>query len=121
MMSFKPLNALRFSFYNPFTFHEHLKSILNHTQRLKAKRLRESKERAKWSSQFSDKPAPKLWSFRINTKGTPVLTIRKRDPRYLYQSELKELLEKNSPYKTSILRLIDTKKIEIRENPPEAE
>ena len=114
MIKLKLINSFPFLSYGPETFQDHLKSIINHTARLANKRQKASKERAKFNSQFSSKPIPKVWSFRINSKGTPILTIRKRKPTYLHKSELEDLLKSYPDHKEAIETLINKKGIEVR-------
>ena len=111
------INAPKFITHTAESLHRHLLDIVNHTARLKAKRLKESKERAKWSAQFSTKPKPKDWFFRTTSKGNPSITIRNRKPKYLYQDELDEIIklgESKQIMHESILDYVKAKKIEIR-------
>jgi hypothetical protein len=80
------INAQSIHTYDSTSYAEHLKSIKAHWSRLKAKR-----KAAKLSREAESKPPVKAYSFRFNKKGTPVLTIRKRKPAYLYRCEWLEL------------------------------
>lgn len=116
-MSHNFINAPKFLSHTAESFSSHLRSIMNHTQRLKAKRLRESKERAKFTAQFSNKPKPKAYSFTINKKGTPVLTIRKRKPQFLYASEWRELIKEHPSQENALKKILAKRKITLKPDP----
>lgn len=56
------------------------------------KYYREKRERAKLRSQ---KPKAKDYSYRINAKGTTVITIRNRKPKFLTCCEINELCQEH--------------------------
>lgn len=116
----KPLiNAPRFITQDAESFQAHLRSIINHTARLRTKRKAKAKERAKYNDQFKEKPAPKYWSWRINNKGTGIITIRKRKPKYLLESEYQALLSENPSDLKLIQETLAKKKIPIKPDPKE--
>lgn len=95
------------------TYSAHLKGLVNHHSRLQYKRKKEEIERkAEYASLIPPKPTI-YWSFRLNAKGTPILTIRKRKPAYLLLSEAKELFKTHKVYIREIKRMIKKRKVKI--------
>lgn len=118
-MNRRIINAPRFMDQSSTSFASHLRKIVNHTARLKTKRKNSAKERAKYNEQFNPKPPPKHWSFRVNDKGTGIITIRKRKEKFLYENEYKEMLEAHPSDLKIIQETLARKKIPIKPTPEE--
>lgn len=94
--------------FTPVSFYEHIKNWKNLTlTRYHAKK--EAKRK---------KPA-RPWSWRVTTKGTFMITIRKRTPKYLtrteYETLLTEVRESKHPIaEITISNYIEKKKIIIK-------
>ena len=112
----KFVNAYPLNAHTPKSFQTHLRSIINHVARVKAKRKRDSKERAAFTAQFNTKPKAKAWSFRVNEKGTIIITIRKRKPAYLTRSEYEEITREFATYEKDINKVLEKRKINIIED-----
>lgn len=99
---------MRYNDFTPQSFYEYIKNWKYLTlQRYHAKK--EAKRK---------KPA-RPWSWRVTHKGTFMLTIRKRKPRYLTRAEyeilLNEVRESQHPIsEAQIAKYIETKKITLK-------
>jgi len=91
------INAKPIGLCTPDEFSAHLKGIMAHTQKLRADR----KAKAKARLDAGKKPS-RAWSCRVNRKGTVVISIRNRDPKYLTQAELAELFKENPGIETLV-------------------
>ena len=62
----------------------------------------------------ADKPPPKFVSFRINEKGTPIFTVRKRkNPKYILEEELVKLAEQHGQTIKQMREWTELKKIPV--------
>lgn len=61
------------------------------------------------------KATAKAWSFRVSEKGTPILTIRGRKPKFLTSSEAKEVQKETKWSDEVFAAFLLAKKVEVRE------
>ncbi len=61
----------------------------------------------------ADKPAPKFVSFRVNDKGTPIFTVRKRKPKLILIDEIENLAKQGEHSKEKLLEYAALKKIKV--------
>lgn len=57
---------------------------------------------------------PKNWNFRRNDKGTPIITIRNRKPKFLMPEEFAELLEEAGMSEDELRNFLKEKKVEVK-------
>jgi hypothetical protein len=62
-----------------------------------------------------EKKVSRVWNFRINDKGTPIITIRGRKPKYLYKDEFEEFLTDTGFDRNEGLNLLFRKQVEIKD------
>ena len=61
------------------------------------------------------KDAAKAWTFRVSDKGTPILTIRGRKPKFLTPDEAKEVQEVTKWGDEAFAAFLRAKKVEVRD------
>lgn len=87
------------------------KTYVNSLRSIHMARWRKKKELAKLRSA---KPPAKPYGFRRNDKGTPIVTIRNRKPKWVTRQEFKDLLSLSDLSERELWNLLVSKKIEIR-------
>ncbi len=100
--------------YLPLAYAAHLRGIMAHDRKMK----KDAKERskAKAAAYAQAKPASRAWNFRTNHKGTGIIMIRGRKPRYITRGELMDMVEENPGQEVNIHGTIARKKIEVRDD-----
>lgn len=112
MNSYPFIASMPFGEYTPENFAQHLRDIQSHTRRVAEANKKRKKERAAAYAQAKPK---KYVSFRYSPKGTPIITIRNRDPKYVLRSEIEALLREWPDALNDILKKLTEKNIEIRD------
>lgn len=98
----------------PVQSHDAL-SWLSHLRSIQAETRAQWVAKKKAAKERSTKPPAKPWSFRRSPKGTPIITIRGRKPKYLSPAELQDMLTTYPADADDIRELIVTKAIPIKE------
>jgi hypothetical protein len=106
------VNALPIESYSPDDYARHLKSII--TEHGRRSRDKKAKAKARQAAYAQAKPKARPWSFRVNDKGTAVISIRGRKPSFLYEAELSLMVEENPEQASLIHASIVKRKIEIK-------
>lgn len=61
------------------------------------------------------KEGAKAWTFRVSEKGTPILTIRGRKPKFLTPDEAEEVQKLTKWTDEAFVTFLIKKKVEVRE------
>ena len=79
--------------FTPSEYHEYIKNL--------------------WIDPNKDKPAPKYVSFRRNDKGTPIVTVRSRKPKYVTTEEFLELCFESEMKQSEMFLFLKSKKVHL--------
>jgi len=112
------INSKPFKDYNASEFAEHLREIINHTQRVKRAKKEEAKKR---SERYKVEKEPIYVTFRITKTGKGSIIIRKRKPPYILVSELEGIKKEFPTRHKEIAEAIEKREIPIKEDPKKKE
>lgn len=108
------INASSIWSYEAEEYAQHLRGIMAHDRKMKA--VAKSRSAAKARAYAKAKPPARAWSFWVNKKGTGVIAIRGRDPKYITKSEYEEMCMENAAHEALIHLTLKKKKIEVRDD-----
>lgn len=91
----------------------------NLKMRLLAPKLFQEFNSVEWrgyvESLYQKPKAGKSWNFRRNEKGTPILTVYGRTPKFLLPEEYKDLKTECGMSEAELLEFLKEKKVELKE------